>query len=316
MYKARLVDVEYFLPDDILTNEDLIKKIPSLKTAENIFEKTGIRQRHIVTKNKCASDLAFKAAEKLFEKNLDLRKKVDFVIFCTQSPDYPLPTTACLLQERLNLPKNCGAIDINQGCSGFIYGLSLAKALVESNQAENVLLLTSETYSKYILDGDKATQPIFGDGAAATWISAEFNAEDYITNFVFGTDGAGAENLIYRGVGNNLYMNGPEIFQFVLKVVPKTVQKILDKSAMRLEDVDYFIFHQANSFMLNHLRMKLKIPKEKFCLDLQEIGNTVSASIPIALSRALNFGTVKRNMKVMLLGFGVGYSWGGCLLKI
>ena len=316
MYKARMVDVEYFLPDNILTNAEMIKKIPSLKSMENIFEKTGIRQRHIVTKNERASDLAFKAAEKLFEKNIDLRKKIDYVILCTQSPDYPLPSTACILQERLNLQRNCGAIDINQGCSGFIYGLSLAKALVESNQAENVLLLTAETYSKYILDGDKSTQPIFGDGAAATWINAQFNDDYYITNFVFGTDGSGAENLIYKGVGSNLYMNGPEIFQFVLKVVPNTVKNILDKSEMNLEDVDYFIFHQANAFILNHLRMKLKIPEEKFCLDLEDIGNTISASIPIALSRALNFGTIKRNMKVMLLGFGVGYSWGSCILTI
>ena len=316
MTKARLSGVEYFLPENILDNHEIILKIPSLKSAENIFQKTGIRQRRIVSAEERASDLAVKAAEKLFEKNPDLRNKIDFTIFCTQSPDYALPTTACLLQERLNLSTNCGTVDVNQGCSGFIYGLSLAKALIESNQAENVLLLTAETYSKYIANGDKSTQPIFGDGAAATWISSELNEEDFISNFVFGTDGSGAENLIYKGDGTSLYMNGPEIFQFVLKVVPKTFRQILEKSQRNLDDVDYFIFHQANAFMLNHLRTKLKIPAEKFCVDFEEIGNTVSASIPIALSRALKSGAVKRGMKIMLVGFGVGYSWGGCILTV
>lgn len=316
MKRACLGDVAYHLPENILDNEELVKKIPSLKSSENIFAKTGVRERHIAAKNECASELAIKAAEKLFAKNPQLRDKIDFIIFCTQSPDYALPTTACLLQDRLNLSTNCGAVDVNQGCSGFVYGLFLTKSLIESGLAENVLLLTSETYSKYIADDDKSTRPIFGDGAAATWITAKSGDTEFISNFVLGTDGRGAENLIYKGVGTNLYMNGPEIFQFVLKVVPKTIKRILEQNQLNLEEIDYFIFHQANAFMLNHLRTKLKIPEEKFCMDLEEIGNTVSASIPIALSRALMSGVVKHDDKILLMGFGVGYSWGGCILTL
>lgn len=326
MRRAHLKDLEYYLPDGTLDNETLIEKIPALKSAKNIFEKTGIRKRHIASADECASDLAVKAAEKLFDKNPSLREKVDFLIFCTQSPDYSLPTTACLLQERLKLSTSCGAIDINQGCSGFIYSLSLAKSLIESGLAENIILLTAETYSKYIADGDKSTQPIFGDGAAAVYIDTSFGDTEYIRDFVFGTDGSGAENLILKESGSrhygkaydktSLFMNGPEIFQFALSVIPRTVHAILEKSRLDLKDIDYFIFHQANAFILNHLRMKLKIPKEKFCVDMEDIGNTVSSSIPIALGRALKFGVIKSDMCVMLLGFGVGYSWGGCILRL
>ncbi len=324
MPNARLCAIEYALPEREEENVFLVADMQSDWSAEEIFAKTGIRKRHIAAIDECASDLAVQAAEKLFSRQTGLKEKVDFVIFCSQSPDYVLPTTACLLQSRLHLAKACGAVDINQGCAGFLYGLAMAKGLVESGTARNVLLLNAETYSKYIDKQDKTTRTIFGDGASAAWISADEENGFTIRSFVFGTDGSGAENLIVKNSGARiegkgsrqpLFMDGPEIFQFTLSVVPKTVRAVLQNAKLELENLDMFVFHQANAFILEHLRQKLDIPCEKFLLDLAETGNTVSASIPIALSHAMAEKKFTVGMKILLIGFGVGYSWGGCVLE-
>lgn len=324
MNKAGILDICYFLPNNIETNEFLVSDMKLSWSADDIFAKTGIKQRHIAKEAECASDLGVLAAEKLFALHENLRDKIDFLLFCSQSPDYALPTTVSLLQKRLGLSKDCGSLDINQGCSGYIYGLALAKGLIESAVASNVLLITAETYSKYIAKYDKQTRTIFGDGAAATLIQAEKCDAERLHSFAFGSDGRGKCNLIVPNSGarrevrndNHLFMDGPEIFQFTLSVVPKTVRRILAQADLKLEDIDYFIFHQANAFMLKHLRNKLKISEDKFFIDLEDTGNTVSASIPIALCRARKNGMVHSGMKVMLLGFGVGYSWGGCIVSI
>ena len=321
---AVLSDIEYYLPEYIEDNELLVQDVKLGWSAEDVFKKTGIRQRHIASKNECASDLAVHAVKKLFCRLPDLRDATDFLIFCSQSPDYILPATSCILQKRLGLSDSCGALDINQGCSGFIYGLSVAKGLVECGIATNILLVMAETYSKHLKRDDKTTRIIFGDGAAVAYISGREGTRERIGCFCLGTDGTGADNLIVRNSASRkeidgspfLFMDGPEIFQFTLSVVPRTVHRILESAGKSLEEVDYFIFHQANAFMLEHLRMKLNIPKEKFCVDLEEIGNTVSASIPIALQRARAGGRLRAGMLVMLLGFGVGYSWGGCLVRL
>lgn len=324
MGRAIITDVQYILPDNVETNDFLVADMNLSWSADDIFDKTGIKQRHIVRENECASDLGFLAAEKLLSANEGIKDKIDFVLFCSQSPDYALPATAPLLQKRLGLSKKCGSLDINQGCSGYIYGLAVAKGLVESGMSSNLLLITAETYSKYIAKDDKATRTIFGDGAAATLIQADEKGKGCLNGFVFGSDGRGMNNLIVHNSGARkneqedayLFMDGPEIFQFTLGVVPKTVKEILLKTRLQLDEIDYFIFHQANAFILEHLRNKMKIPQNKFFMDLADTGNTVSASIPIALSRAKQRGLVHSGMKVMLLGFGVGYSWGGCILEI
>lgn len=323
MLKAGIGGIAYYLPPTIETNEYLVENMGLEWTAEDIYKKTGIKQRHI-SADKCASDLGYEAAIKLFDQNEGLKERIDYVLFVSQSHDYVLPATACLLQERLGLTKDCGAVDINQGCSGFIYGLSIAKGLIESGVVANILLITAETYTKYIDPMDKSTRTIFGDGAAATWIRAFDSEYDKLSGFVLGTNGKGKENLIVHNSGarkeevanNNLFMDGPEIFQFTLMAVPKMVKRILQKENMDLDDVDYFVFHQANAFILNHLRNKLKISSERFCVDMEDTGNTVSPSIPIALSRAMERGNIRKGMKVMLAGFGVGYSWGGCVIEI
>lgn len=316
--QASITAIEYYLPEKILDNEKLAMEFPEWP-AEKIKNKLGILKRHICAENECASDLGFHAANKLFASNLCKPKDIDFLLFCTQSPDYFLPTTACVLQERLNIPNTAGALDFNLGCSGFIYGLSLAKGLILSGQAKNILLITAETYSKHLAKDDKTTKTLFGDGAAATLIQASDNIG--IREVVFGTDGKGAKNLVVEGGGmrnreiSNLYMNGPEIFTFTLKAVPQAVAQLLEKSATGLDNIDWFVFHQASKYMLESLRDKIKIPQEKFILSMHDFGNTVSSTIPIALKDIQSRGLLKKGQRIMLVGFGVGYSWGATLIE-
>ncbi|RUT71919.1 ketoacyl-ACP synthase III [Flavobacterium cupreum] len=334
--KANIKAISYYLPESVLTNDLINQEFPEWGI-EKISAKTGINARHISAKDEFSSDMAVKAAEKLFaEHNID-KSEIDFLLFCTQSPDYFLPTTACIIQEKLGLETTIGALDFNLGCSGFVYGLSLAKGLIAGEMAKNVLLITSETYSKFIHPKDKSNKTIFGDAAAATLISSE---KGFCTlgNFVFGTDGKGAENLIVKQGGmrfpvsdknedivdefgnvrndKNLFMNGTEIFNFTGEFVPQLTEAILEKSNLAKEDIDLFVFHQANKYMLNHLRKKIKIPEEKFFIAMEECGNTVSSTIPIALYEAQKQGKVNNCKNVILAGFGVGYSWAACNLIV
>jgi 3-oxoacyl-[acyl-carrier-protein] synthase III len=334
--KANIKAISYYLPEEILSNDLINQEFPEWDI-EKISSKTGISLRHISAKDEFSSDMAVKAAEKLFEEHNIDRLEIDYLLFCTQSPDYFLPTTACIIQEKLGLETTIGALDFNLGCSGFVYGLSLAKGLIAGDMAKNVLLITAETYSKFIHPKDKSNKTIFGDAAAATLITAE-KGFCLIENFVFGTDGKGAENLIVKQGGmrfsvsdenedisdefgnvrndKNLYMNGTEIFNFTGEFVPKLTESILQKSNLTKDDIDLFIFHQANKYMLNHLRKKIKIPEEKFFIAMEHCGNTVSSTIPIALYEAQKQNRLAASKNLILAGFGVGYSWAACNLKI
>ena len=335
--KAIIKGIASHLPEKKLTNEELIRIFPDWDVAK-IFQKTGISERAIAAKDETAGDLAFHAVEKLFQQGVCRREEVEFLLLCTQSPDYFLPTTACILQNRLGLPNSCGALDFNLGCSGYVYGLSIAKGLIETGMVRNVVLVTSETYSKYIHPSDRSVRTIFGDGAAATFISSIDSEKDYIGPFVFGTNGARFEQLIVRSGGHRkpfspksaeneppfdnsycpdqyLTMDGPEIFNFTLEVVPKAVADLLRKSEKTMVDIDRFVFHQANRFMLERLRDKMKIPKEKFCINNEQYGNTVSATIPMALDFEINRGSLKDGDTVLLVGFGVGLSWAATLVN-
>lgn len=338
--KASIAAVEYSLPAAILKNDDLAARFSDW-TPEKIQDKTGIRVRHIAAKDECASDIAALAAEKLFQRGVCRPEDLDFLLFCTQSPDYFLPTTACVLQDRLGLRTTCGALDFNLGCSGFVYGLGLAKGLIETAQAKSVLLLTAETYSKFMHENDRSVRSIFGDGAAATLVRGvelgDESLEDPIGPFVYGTDGRGAKNLIVPVGGmrqrlssanesyvdqfgnertsSNLYMNGGEIFSFTLRAVPDALNRLVEIARLHLEDVDLFVFHQANRYMLSHLQKKLRIPKEKFVIDMENTGNTVSSSIPIVLADASASGRIKDGHRVMVVGFGVGYSWAAATIR-
>ena len=329
--KAYIQDIAYYLPTAVLTNEQIAERFPEW-SAEKVAGKVGITERHIAADNETATDMAQKAAEQLFAQGVD-KSQIDFVLLCTQSPDYFLPSSACILQDKLGLSKDCGAFDFNLGCSGYEYGLAVAKGLVVAGIAKNILLLTAETYTKYIHPQDKGNMTIFGDGASATLVSTEGFAE--IGEVVVGTDGSGADNLIVRtsaarqkALANNaaqdedgnivsddhLYMHGGNVFNFTADVVPDMVDKLLNKSGLQQDDVSLWVFHQANKYMINYLRKLLDIDKEKFYIFMEKVGNTVSSTIPIALCEARKEDKLHGN--VLLAGFGVGLSWGGVMLKI
>jgi 3-oxoacyl-[acyl-carrier-protein] synthase-3 len=337
--EAFLQYVESYLPEKKLTNEQISLEHPEWDV-EKIALKTGISSRNIAAENETSLDLGYNAAKKLLDK-YNVSDKIDYLLFCTQTPDYFLPTSACVLQNRLGLRQNIGALDFNLGCSGYIYGLGLAKGLIMSGQAKNILLITGETYSKLIHKDDKSNKTIFGDAGTATLLTSyeiegALNAQ--IGSFDYATDGGGEDFLIVKNGGfrnsnnignqeldennqfyrndNHLFMNGKEIFNFTANKVPLLLNENLKSNNENLEDIDLFIFHQANSFMLNFIRNKCKIPSEKFFIDIKDIGNTVSNTIPLAIEKANKLNTFKDSNKILLCGFGVGLSMGAVTLYI
>jgi len=331
--KAFIKAISYYLPQNTVSNEELVRAFPEW-SVEKIATKIGISERHIAEEDELSSDMAIKAAQKMFMEHNIMPSEIDFIMLCTQSPDYFLPTSACIIQDKLGAPVSAGAIDFNLGCSGFIYGLAMAKGLLFAGIAQNILLLTAETYSKFIHPGDKSNRTIFGDAAAATLISSEGYAS--IGEFDLGTDGKGAQNLIVKTGGmrfkqtnnggstdeygnfiseNHLFMNGGEILNFTIDMVPPMVNNILSRNASSPNEIDLYVFHQANRYMLNHLRKMMMIPEEKFYYCMKNIGNTVSSTIPIALYEAIKEEKIKVGSNVLITGFGVGYSWGGTILK-
>jgi 3-oxoacyl-[acyl-carrier-protein] synthase-3 len=324
---ARIAAIEYHLPERKLGNEELAAA--SSRPESKTESKVGISSRHVAAEGELSSDLAFKAATALFARYPHMRETVDYVLLCTQSPDHVLPTTACILQDRLGLPTTTGALDFNLGCSGYVVGLGLAKGLIETGQASCVLLLTAETYTKFIRDEDYALRLLFGDAAAATLVTADEAFEESIGPFVYGTDGRGAQKLTVRGSGLRrdehaseaspdgwLYMDGPSIFTFTLEAIPEAVKALLAKAQLDAADIDMYVFHQANAYMLEHLRKKMSIAPERFAVQMADCGNTVSSTIPIALAQLQREGRVKPGMRLMLVGFGVGLSWAACIVNL
>lgn len=331
--KAYVQSITYYLPEKILSNEQIVKEFPTW-TIEKINSKIGIKKRHVVEGDETASDLAVNAANKLFREYSIDKSTIDYLIFCTQSADYILPTTACLIQNRLGLNTSIGALDINLGCSGFVSCLSVAKGLIFGGMAKRVLVLTAETYSKYLHPKDKGNRTIFGDGAAATLVGIDGIAE--IGEFCFGTDGSGAENLIVKTGGarssqrlndlqfddfgnphssDYLYMNGTEILNYTLDRIPVLVSDVLDRNALSIEEIDLHVFHQANKYIADLQRKKLKIPQEKYYCFYENVGNTVSSTIPIALKAALEDGSIQKGYKILSVAQGLGYTWAGVVLK-
>jgi 3-oxoacyl-[acyl-carrier-protein] synthase III len=321
-----------YLPEQILHNSEFESLGWSVRRIE---QKTGIVERRISGPDEFALDLAEHACRNLFSMPEVDPGAMDYLIYCTQSPDYLIPNNSSILQNRLGLPTTMAAIDITQGCSGYLYGLSLAKGVLQSGQSERVLLVTTETYSKHINPLDRSARSVFGDGATATCLDRD-DAER-IGHFVFGTDGSGADNLCVRNFGlrhrddmaaaveredesgnvrseSNLFMNGPEIFSFTLRVIPQAVEAALHRSGLEMDAIDLFIFHQANGFMLEHLRAKMEIPPDKFPVMMRETGNTVSSTIPLVIERLMAEGKLDEGTRTLVAGFGVGYSWAATTL--
>ncbi|MEX1041901.1 MAG: ketoacyl-ACP synthase III [Pirellulaceae bacterium] len=327
MKYAFLGPISIYLPERVETNQQLQEENPSWDM--NLIQaKTGIMQRHIAAPGQCASDLGFEAANRLFHEHDIDPASIDFLLFCTQTPDYPLPTTACLLQQRLGLPTSCGALDFNLGCSGFIYGLSLADGLIRTGVARRVLFITAETYSKYIDPDDRSLRTIFGDGAAATLIEAR--DEPTLSGFQFGTDGSGADTLMVTDGGarpaedahqprhrkrwdSRLYMDGPSLISFTVGAIPQLVANILAAAEIPEAEIDLYLFHQATRKMLEQLQERLGVDEQRMPIALENYGNTVSATIPILIHDLRRQQRLTPNSKHLLVGFGVGWSWGGCV---
>jgi 3-oxoacyl-[acyl-carrier-protein] synthase III len=327
MKYAAIGPVAIYLPEKVEDNNFLGSQYPKWDM-DLIFAKTGVWQRHIAGPDECASDLGVAAAERLFTEHQIDRNTIDFLLFCTQTPDYPLPTTACLMQNRLGLRTSVGALDFNLGCSGFVYGLALADGLIRSGIANRVLLITAETYSKYIDPTDRSLRTIFGDGAAATLVEA--SDKPSLDAFVFGTDGSGGDMLLVTEGGarpphtaiqtrkrkrwpSSLYMDGPELVKFSLDIAPPLIDNVLARAHWTRDQIDMFLIHQATLFMLDHLRERLSLDREHTPEALEQYGNTVSSTIPILIRDLRRSGRLRPGKQTLLMGFGVGLSWAGCV---
>ncbi|MFL5762661.1 MAG: 3-oxoacyl-ACP synthase III family protein [Bacteroidia bacterium] len=330
--------ISYYLPEKIFSNEDFFSAFPDAVAQKDNYTRIGVAERRIAEKNQTASDLAVAAANVFFKEHAVRPSEIDFLLFCALEFDHTFPASASFIQEKLGLPASCGALDYSLGCSGYVYGLALAKGLVESVGMKNVLLLTSSTLTKKIYDKDRSSRFVFGDAATATLISAREGGEG-ISSFVFGTDGKMAEKIIIRDGGARnpltensftehenehgnittdatLFMDGAAVFHFGLKTVPQMITELLAKEKMDIGNVDLFIFHQANLFLIDTIRTKMKIPEEKVFNYMQHVGNTVAASIPIALQEAIKAGKAKPGQKIVLAGFGVGLSWAATIVRL
>lgn len=323
---AEITAIEYACPQKVETNLDLQQAYPGWDM-DIVFSKTGVRQRHIAGHEECASDLAYAACTKLLARGAVPRSAIDGLIVCTESPDYVMPPNATLLQHRLGLAKSVAAFDYTLACSGYVYGLAICKAFIEAGILENILLVTCDTYSKYIRPDDRGARTLFGDAAAATLIR---RGERGIGETALATDGSGAESFILRnracrnGLGpadspapaeKFIHMDGLAILTFVKKEIPAFTRSLLSKAHVDLNAIDLFIFHQASKIALDQLRSTLGVPCHKTFSNLENLGNTVSCSIPIAIYDAWRAGKLKPGMLTLLVGFGVGLSWGGALVR-
>lgn len=329
MTYAQIGPIAVQLPARIETNAMLKEQYPEWNM-DQIAEKTGIFQRHIAADNETPSDLAVQAAESLFAEHKIDRESVDFVLFCTQTPDYPLPTTSCLIQDRLGLPTRCGALDFNLGCSGFVYGLAMADGLIQSGAAKTILLLTAESYTKYIDRADRSLRTIFGDAAAATLVTSSPTRS--LSGFQFGSDGSGGDMLLVGDGGarcpedairprhrkrwkSRLYMDGPSLINFTVEAIPRLVDEILVANQLTDAEIGKYLMHQATWKMLDQLRNRMGVSEDRLPIELADVGNTVSCTLPILIDQLRKQGRIDAQSVNMLVGFGVGLSWAGCLWR-
>lgn len=315
---AQIRKISYYLPKKKLSNE----------SDSNNIKGTN---RYYASQDEIGSDLAFKAVLKLFNEYHEIDKnEIDFLLYTSQGLDYFSPSSASILHQRIGLNESCGVLDIPVGCAGFVYGLSMAQALISSGNASSILFLLGEIPSKAIHEDDHDLKMIFGDAGVACLVeSSPFNS---IHKFVFGTDGKGFDDLnILRGgtrypidaswLNDNealphgrLAMNGLEILRFSLDKIPKLLQATLLKNDCAFSEINHFVFHHASLIIIKSLLRKCAIPSQRLIEYFDEVGNTVSCSIPIALKRAEEDGKLKPGDKIMLLGFGTGYVWAGTII--
>lgn len=309
-------------------NEKEIKKFAKM---------TGVNELYRTNDNQTTIDLCIAAAKNLLLK-LDWRpEEVNGLIFVSQTPDYFLPVSSAIAQRELGLSTDCFCFDINQGCSGYIYGLQVAASMLQKENCEKVLLLSGDTISKLISPEDKSVSLLFGDAGSATAIQYKENATS--STFILGTDGNGAKNLIvphgaFRNKGiteeslirrtddsgnkrtlRDLYMNGSEIFNFTIREIPTLIEETLHFHGYSKDEIDYYVLHQANKFILEQITRKIEVDKAKVPISIDKYGNTSSATIPLALINSpISEKNQIRNKHLLLAGFGVGYSWGAAVI--
>jgi 3-oxoacyl-[acyl-carrier-protein] synthase-3 len=328
-----ILGIAYHLPERVETVADLRREHPDWQM-DALYESSGIFARHIAAEGETASDLGYHAAVRVLDQSLVDTSEIDYLLYCTQCPDYFMPAGACILQNRLGLGQHVGSLDYNLGCSGFVYGLQLGKSLIISGFARYVLLITADTISKVICQGDRSVRALFGDAATATLLGPADTGKR-IGKFVVGSDGAGAEKLIVPSGGfrmprspdtarettddhgctrskDHLFMDGSAMFAFAITRVPRLLEALLAKAELTADQIDWFVFHQANKYLLEQLALRSKIPREKMVLELESVGNTASSSIPIAIQRWADAGKIRSGQRLVLAGFGTGYSWGAC----
>lgn len=324
------------VPSNIHSNQDING---SMEEIAKIASTVGIEQRHTATNSICTSDLCYAAANKLLsELNWD-RDSVDALIFLSQTPDYTLPATSCILQNRLGLATSCAAFDMSLGCSGYVYGLMTAFGLISGEGIKRVLLLVGDTISKVISPEDVPANILFGDAGTATAI--EFDKSAKPSYFTLGTDGSGANSLIIEAGGfrkpssdltkisknhpkdqvmrseEDLFMDGTAVFSFTLSTIPKAIEELLSLANLPKENVDSWLFHQANKFMLDYFGQKVGIDADKVPMNIGKYGNTSPPSLPLLITtEGGETGFANENKTVAMLGFGVGFSWGGALLEL
>ena len=331
-----ILATDFELPETVLTYQELEERFGP-ETMQKVLSGAGIRNRRVAPPGVCGSDFAYAAAERLITQHGIDRGSIDLLVFCTQSADYFMPSTSCVLHERLKLSKKCASFDVNLGCSQYVYALSIAHGMILSGSASRALVLTGDTMTRTLHPKDRAVVPLMGDGGSATLLG-EVPAEQGFLGFELGTDGTGHQYLMipaggFRqpvsaetaketvdGEGNvrtpqNLYMNGVAIFHFAITVVPETIRNLLAKLSLTMADIDLFLFHQANKYMLDYLHKKLKIPPEKSHFFIEEIGNTSGSTIPILLTDAWRAGKIRPGARVLLIGFGVGLSWAATVIR-
>ncbi len=310
MQGSKILAIEYFLPKNVENNKIFKKNNPSVNI-DRIKAKTGINNRYISSDKETVIDISVKAINKILKKFP--KNKIDFVILVSQTSNFRIPTSACIIQNRLNLRKDIIAFDINLGCSGFIYALRMASSLIESKEVNNGIIVCADTYTKHISKTNTACRPIFSDAAAATLISK--NKKNNIGPFELGADGSGADALLLSSETNEIVMNGAKVLTFAMDVVPNNVEALLKKIKINRNKIDKFIFHQASKYILDNINRRLSLKKDKTFENYGKVGNTISASIPIALKDACTKKKIFNNNKIVIAGYGVGLSWGSALIK-
>ncbi len=331
-----ILATDFELPETVLTYQELEERFGT-ETMQKVLSGAGIRNRRVAPPGVCGSDFAYAAAERLITQHGIDRGSIDLLVFCTQSADYFMPSTSCVLHERLKLSKKCASFDVNLGCSQYVYALSIAHGMILSGSASRALVLTGDTMSRTLHPKDRATVPLMGDGGSATLLG-EVPAEQGFLGFELGTDGTGHQYLMIPAGGfrqplsaetakesvdaegnvrtpQNLYMNGVAIFHFAITVVPETIRNLLAKLSLTMADIDLFLFHQANKYMLDYLHKKLKIPPGKSHFFIEEVGNTSGSTIPILLTDAWRAGKIRPGALVLMIGYGVGLSWAATVIR-